>query len=223
MKRCIALLTLVALSFAIPAPVDAAEIGGWGTVIDPDGDCTIKAGKAGVTFRLPPPRHDLWFGGTDEQTRFNAPRVLQEVEGNFVITVRVTADWKAGIADGGYNGAGLLVWDSEQQYLRHERNRFVTASSAEVSYTTPLYDQNNRRVFYNSTTEDFFQGNSTWLRIARHGDMFVASISDDGQAWSPTGVVSTEFPERVQVGIVSTNSTGRVFAVLFDRFSLTKP
>ena len=91
----------------------------------------------------------------------------------------------------------------------------------EFSYTTPLYDQNARRVFYNSTTDEFFKGNSTWLRIARYDDRFVAYVSHDGQNWLKTGVVTTEFPAQVQVGIHAVNSAG-AFAVVFDQFSIEK-
>jgi len=223
MGHRLSILTFAMVGLVICSGSKAAEIDGWGNVINPDGDCTFEVDDGTVTIRLPKTKHDLWYGGADEKTRFNSPRVLQEVEGNFVATVRVTALWRAGIAGGGYNGAGLVVWDSEKQYLRHERNRFVNRSSGPdgLSYTTPLYDQNNRRVFYNSTADDFFKDNSTWLRIARYDSIVVASMSHDGRTWTRTGVLTTEFSNSVQVGIHATNSTGRAFAVLYDQFSVT--
>lgn len=199
----------------------AEEIAGWGTVINPDGDCRIEEVNGVVTFTLPETRHDLWYGGRNPETRFNSPRVLQRVSGDFVATVRVAAYWDRGIVDGGYNGAGLVVWDSEKQYLRHERNRMNNGRGT-YTYTSPLYDQNDRRVYYRATEDEFFKGNSTWLRLSRRGSSIRTDISHDGQRWISTGVVSTEFPDTVSVGIHSTNSTGKAFAVRYDQFSITK-
>ena len=201
--------------------IGAVEIAGWGTVINPDGDCKIESSAGSVTFRLPEGKHDLWYGGNNPETRFNSPRVLRRVEGDFVAIVRVTAFWDRGIVDGGYNGAGLVVWDSEKQYLRHERNRMNNGRGT-YTYISPLYDQNDRRVYYNATQDEFFKGNSTWLRITRRASLFRTEISHDGQKWIRTGVVSTEFPTSVGVGIHSTNSTGKAFAVRFDKFSVKK-
>jgi regulation of enolase protein 1 (concanavalin A-like superfamily) len=228
MTHRIVVSILIAVSLVVCNEIAAAEIAGWGTAVNPDSQCEIKtgAGSKTVTIRLPDTKHDLWAGQTDETTRFNAPRVLQEVEGNFVATVRVTANWTTGIEQGGYNGAGLVIWESGKQYLRLERNRCVKVTNPGTapyafSYTTPLYDQNGRRVFYNSTRQEFFKGNTTWLRLNRHDARIACYFSHDGQTWVGMGVVTSEFPERVQVGIHAVN-TGGPFAVLFDQFSIVR-
>jgi len=199
----------------------AAEIAGWGTVINPDGDCTIREAAGKVAIEIPSTKHDMWYGGKNEKTRFNAPRVLREVKGNFVATVRVTADWETGLSEGGYNGAGLLVWDSERQYLRMERNRFANpaAGTHQLTYTTPLYDLDNKRRFYNSTRDEFFEGRSTWLRIERFGGTFITSISRDGK-WKRTGVVATDFRNTVLLGIHAVSSTPSAFNIEYEQFEV---
>lgn len=225
---CRSLFRIVAACFAVAAPLSgfapAAEIAGWGTIVDPDGDCQItQAASAKVEIRIPATRHDMWFGGKDERTRFNAPRVVKFVEGDFIATVQVTADWNSGLAEGGYNGAGLVVWESEKQYLRYERNRFIPLNSTTpYTYVTPFYDQNDRRVFWSTTTKEYFSGGSTWLRIRRTGDSISTSYHD-GKDWVYTGVVSTQFPSRVQVGIIAVNSTKREFAVEFQSLKIERP
>lgn len=159
------------------------------------------------------------YGGRIRQTRFNSPRILQQIEGDFTAIVCVTAYWDRGIVEGGYNGAGLVVWDSESQYLRLEHNR-TNFGKGGFSFSTPLYNQNNRRVFYISTREEFFKGDSTWLRIVRQESKIIIDISHDGQRWIRTGVVDTEFADTVHVGIHATNSTGRKFAVRYDQLSV---
>ncbi len=209
------------VTLALSVECWSAEITGWGTVIDPDGDCDVKESDGSVIVKLPAGKHDLWYG-SKETINFNSPRVLQQIDGNFVATVRVTAYWDRGIADGGgYNGAGLVVWESEEQYLRLERNRFDFGRGT-YTYTSPLYDQNSRRVFYSSTRDEFFKGNTTWLRIIRNGSNFATNISHDGKKWITTGVVNTEFPNAVRVGIHAINLTESSFAVRFDKFSIER-
>src|SRR5262245_56616033 len=72
------------------------EIKGWGEATDPDGECKIEEKKGKLTIKVPGSLHDLFPGQKDEKKRFNAPRVLREVEGDFVAYVKVTADWKPG-------------------------------------------------------------------------------------------------------------------------------
>jgi|GEM_PF-5361575 len=102
------------------------QIPGWGTVQDQDQDSRIAGTSDGLTITVPAGRHDLWFGGTDERTRFNAPQVLQEWQGDFVAVVQVASDLNNLTQAGTYQAAGLLVWDSEYEYLRFERNRSKT-------------------------------------------------------------------------------------------------
>src|SRR5260370_32510067 len=67
-------------------------IEGWGTVTDPADDCTLKHEKKKLTVTVPGGTHDLnqAIGG------MKAPRVLQEVEGDFTAQVKVTGDFKPG-------------------------------------------------------------------------------------------------------------------------------
>ena len=63
------------LSCASPAVCRGKEpptIEGWGTIIDPSGDCTIRAADGKVTIESPAGLHDLWKGQKDETKRFSA-------------------------------------------------------------------------------------------------------------------------------------------------------
>jgi hypothetical protein len=83
-------------------------IKGWGEVIDPDGDCTIQSEKGKVTITVPDKNHNL-----APLIGQNAPRILQEIEGDFTLEVKVSGDFKPtdrSTLEGGrsFNGAGLL-------------------------------------------------------------------------------------------------------------------
>jgi regulation of enolase protein 1 (concanavalin A-like superfamily) len=215
---------LVSASFA--QDKTQKEIKGWGQVIDPDGDCTIILDKDKLMFQVPNSLHDLYPGQKDPKKRNNAPRVLQQVKGDFVATVKVTAAWLPGDKDATantfpYNGAGLLVWESDNQFIRLERNIWVTPEGP-VCYTTPLQYAQGRLVnMAKSSREEFYKGASTWLKITRGGETLTTSISHDGKEWIETAKLTTKLPDAVKVGVEAVNSSDEEFVVEFEEFEVT--
>lgn len=96
-------------------------ISGWGEMIDPDRDCLFAVGANQVAIQVPGTPHDL----SAELNRTNAPRVLQPVEGDFEIEVRVAGtlapDQPLVATRTAYAGAGLLLMRDEANYIRLER------------------------------------------------------------------------------------------------------
>jgi regulation of enolase protein 1 (concanavalin A-like superfamily) len=153
--------------------------------------------------------------------------VLQEVDGDFVAQVKVTADWNPDVPSSQYYyyGAGLLVWDSEKQYLRMERNTFQrnVPPTGIFCFITPMYDRNDRRINAEMTARnDFYNGRSTWLRIDRAGDKLTTAVSHDGTQWTETGVLMTDFPKRVRVGIHANITSPREFVAEFEEFKIAR-
>src|SRR5690348_634445 len=60
---------------------------GWGTVVDPDGDCPITEENGKLTIKVPGTYHDLTH--SEGRDQLNSPRVLQEAKGDFVAQVKV--------------------------------------------------------------------------------------------------------------------------------------
>lgn len=209
-------------------PTEAVLIAGWGEVHDPDGDCSIEDAGTRVTIQVPAGRHDLYSRNADPTERENAPRVMQEVAGDFVAQVKVTADWKLRTPlpnEQNTFAAGLAIVASPQHFLRHERilfrhRQFGTTSS----FIPPIYDLNGQRL---STIEvvgaDYFQGRSTWLRMVRRGQNVSTFISHDGVQWQPTGVVTTQLPNIVKVGVHAINAAGSPYIVEFENYELHGP
>jgi hypothetical protein len=113
-------------SIAAPPPKpanDGKTIPGWGTIIDPDGDCVIKGDKEKLTIVIPATNHNLHA----ERGMNEPPPVLLDVEGEFTATVKVTCEFDPGKNPTGKsatagNYAGLLLWGGESSYVRLERN-----------------------------------------------------------------------------------------------------
>jgi hypothetical protein len=109
-------------------PTDKEALRGWGEVIDPDGDCKFGIEGGTLTIAIPGTDHSLSL----ERGQMNAPRVLQEVEGDFVAQVKVSGPFPIG-AQGvvptrrPFHGAGLLLWQDQDNYIRLERAELVVS------------------------------------------------------------------------------------------------
>jgi regulation of enolase protein 1 (concanavalin A-like superfamily) len=200
-------------------------IPGWGTITDPGLDSNISAEGGRLTISVPGGRHDLWFGGTDAATKFNAPRVWQELEGDFVVTVKVINDWSSVNKRGTYVAAGLLLWDSENQYLRHERNRMWSSRSETPlmsSYLAPLYDKDQRRGYFLAQQGQHFATPHTWLRLDRVGNEIRAFVCHDDKTWNTTGNFSTDFPAKIKIGVHVVAVTDDGFQAHFEQLKIEK-
>jgi hypothetical protein len=82
----LAALLLACTALATPAP--EPFVTGWGYPVNPDRDCKIRRDKGVLTIEMPSGDHDY----DPVRERFNAPRILREIEGNFEIQVRVRID-----------------------------------------------------------------------------------------------------------------------------------
>ena len=114
---CALLLFLISCAvFAAPAPKSSWEC------IDPDHDCKFDVKKDGtVTIELPGGDHDL----NPYRNRSNAPRLLRELEGDFVVQVRVSGSFrpsaKSSVEDQDSRvAAGLLLIPADKNYIRLE-------------------------------------------------------------------------------------------------------
>jgi hypothetical protein len=124
-------LSLVLIGSAIAAPPPREDDAGkilrlYGEVLDPDNDCKFTLTGTKIAITVPGSDHILAF----ERGKTNAPRVLKEQEGDFTATVTL---------DGGYpktaksvvmgrnpfNGAGLLIYADDKNYIRFERARVL--------------------------------------------------------------------------------------------------
>jgi regulation of enolase protein 1 (concanavalin A-like superfamily) len=218
-------LALVGVGFGSADDKKLLESRGWGRAIDPDGDCLMTEEKGKLTVKVPGSMHDLYPGQKDPKKRNNAPRVLTGVSGRFLAQVKVTAEWKPGGPLPGanthpYNGAGLVVWASDTEFVRFERNVWVTPDGP-MSFTTPLQYANGQQInAAKSTRNEFFKDQSTWLRVERDREKLTTSISHDGEKWIETSVLTARFPESVLVGVTAINSSDKEFVVEFEQFGI---
>lgn len=198
----------------------------WGNVTDPDGDCPVRIDKSKLTITIPATEHDL-----NPRLKMNAPRILREVDGDFDVQVKVSGAFNPGKQPTGggfpFNGAGLLVWQNDSNYLRLERNLWWDTTQGKHGCYPPLFEYFKNGQYMDTdppgTLRPFFQGRSTYLRLERRGQVITALYSHDGQQWRQVSEIVVAFPDRVSVGMAALNTSDKIFVVEFEEFKLTKP
>lgn len=202
----------------------AAEFPGWGRVIDPDGDCKIRAAKGALTIEVPGTVHDLY----PQAGRMNAPRVMRQVEGDFSARVKVTGPPSPGTEPArginwAFHSAGLLVWQDEKNYVRLERGESFIKGEKETRYYSPLFQHrlDGKYTEDGPSAKPTFKGGSIHLRLDREGETMTAYYSEDGKDWKQVRKLKTFKGKKASVGVSALNTSARALKVTFEGFTVT--
>jgi hypothetical protein len=82
----LAVSLLACAALAVPAPKPSLKE--WGDPINPDPDCKVRLDGGVLSIEMPGTEHEY----DPARKRFNAPRILREIEGDFVLQVRIRID-----------------------------------------------------------------------------------------------------------------------------------
>jgi regulation of enolase protein 1 (concanavalin A-like superfamily) len=201
---------------SVARAVPPGSIVGWGDVVDPDGDCKFAVKGKALKIVVPGTIHDL----TAETGDMSAPRVLRDVEGDFILQVKVGGEVthhggrvsKTYLA---YHGAGLLIWIDDKTYIRLER-AMVVQEDEDVHYI-------NLGLRKDGDVEEqnrIFPDQSVFLRLERHGGRVVGAVSPDGVRWSLLHSFEVALPERLKVGVVAVNTSTEPLTADFEDFEV---
>jgi regulation of enolase protein 1 (concanavalin A-like superfamily) len=181
---------------------------GW-RWLDPDNkyNPTPYNTNAGVLHIDVPTGKDLYG-----ETR-TAPQLLKAIAGDFEIETRVRFNPKDN-----YQGAGLLVFRNDTNYLRLERG-FGGVGSDKNGIRL---DKREDEVYEPIATPDKFptDAKEVDLKIRRTGREFTAFWRLPDGEWKEVGKYSTSYPETVQVGLIACN-TAEEIPVEFAYINLT--
>ena len=190
-------------------------IKGWGQVEDPDGDCKISAKEGKVTFSIPGGTHDLWPGGG----KVNAPRILQDVEGDFTVQVKVASSVKP--ENGFFRSGTLLIWKDDTTFVRLD-SACAHRSGTNFDFFCYLHVFNDKNRLVNEQLRPL-KDQPTDLRLERHDAKVVASFSQDGgKTWKSFGEKTVDLPRKLRVGVAAVNGTNNPFTVTLEDFKIGK-
>ena len=224
MKRFLSSSRLLATALLLVAQTSRlsggdTNLGGWGTLTDPDGDCAAAIAGDTLTIRVPASSrpHDL----APDLNTTNAPRVLKSMDGDFKRAVRVAGTFDPGTESTqptrfGFNGAGLVAMVDERNYFVVFHGVFQRPSENEpVSYV-------NFALCVNGKPQDLGQrpvpqNGSVGLGFARKGTKMSAAMSADGKDVVQLGAVDMPagWPSALRVGVVAISTSRREFSPQF--------
>ena len=215
LPACLLLLCPL-LAPAVPSPkeTDREKVErAFGKIEDPDGDCqfALVDGKLKLTMR----------GGKqydyDDEGVKNCPRVLREVKGDFVLSVRAHAvlPKKAVAVKGRWAeaGAGIIIigpkgkaWRTGMHdFLGKERNLMLIVPN---SHGPCGFEINN-------------PGDGIYARFTRRGDTLALAHSGDGKKWvEPVIFGKLGFKDPLRVGVYGFSNTEQDTTVYLDKFRL---
>ncbi len=200
------------------------ELEGWGLAIDPDKDCEITPEEKKLTIRVPGAWHDL----NPDSGKLNSPRVVREVEGDFVIKVKVEGEFKPGGKSTNprsipYNGAGIIIWSDSDNFIRLERGAMLRGNKISATVAFEEREGGYRGAVHNIAS----QPGPVYLRLERKGSRILGAVSFDDSTWRPLKPIDTVWPAKLKVGLSAISSSSQPLAVQFTDFSLqssaTKP
>jgi hypothetical protein len=178
---------------------DAFLNAGW-EWIDPKGDSyfSLTDIPGSLMITVSGPDHDLY-------ENLNAPRLLQNVQGDFTVTTMVTI-----YPEYNYQAAGLLYWQDADNYVRLER---TLVSGIDLLYRI--------RGEYKAVEISFFTS-PTFLMFEMSGLTLQGFYSEDGDNWTSIEPVQVPLSSHAQIGIDVVNEwQDNSITAYFDYFKFS--
>jgi hypothetical protein len=203
------------------------ELPGWGTVIDPDHDCTFFVAEDALLISVPGSHpHDL---AADIDTT-NAPRVLQSVRGDFTIQVKIEGRFAPGedsTKEGrtGYNGAAIVAMSDAQNVVTLARAVLQRPGEEAVPYANfEIRIAGELQHIGLTGDHPLPRTGPVFLRLERRGSKFLAATSKDGISWDALEAkeVPAAWPKELQTGLAAISTSKDEFNPRFSKLQIVK-
>jgi hypothetical protein len=202
-----------------------STIPGWGNIIDLVGDCKIVAKDGAVAITVPstPATHNL-----NPLPEYNllAPRVLQDVSGDFQIEVKVQAfarpeaNTAATAGGASYVAAGPVVWSDGKNFIKCFRA--VNGDRNDLFIHIEAFKDGVKQPVKFVTSGGRPPDKATLLRIKRYKNDFTFDANVNGRDWVPVASLSNfAMPATVQAGAAVINATKKEVTVQFAELMVT--
>jgi regulation of enolase protein 1 (concanavalin A-like superfamily) len=175
---------------------------------DPNDDATHSFTARPGFLRLTAPDGNDLTGFSN----YDAPRLLVQRKGNFTLETLVEFDPQED-----YQGAGLLVWQDEDSFLRLEFGFGGLGSGTKnVSFLRQV--ESNLELVNLVDLPD--ESKRIELRLTRNGDQFTAWYRPAGGDWQKIDSTEISLNSTVDVGIVQVTQAVSEISADFDYFKL---
>mgnify|MGYP001044981439 FL=1 len=163
-----------------------------------------------------PEKTDFFCGSIDEceegilpESLCNAPYYYTEIEGDFVLTVKVSHDFKDT-----YDSASVMVMKDLNCWAKccFELTGFGTHAAVSVVTKGDSDDANGCNI----------EGNTAWLRVCRVGNNFAFHYSADGESFFMMRYFHLPVEPVVKVGLLAQAPTGSGGVRVYENLSIEK-
>jgi len=184
------------------------------TWINPNADCfySLTDNYGYLRINVPDSDHDLDVSGGNQ----NAPRILQEISGDFVVETKLVFTFTAS-----FQSAGILLWSNSSYFTVLERGytdaypkHFVRARAAS---TTEAYGG------WAELGKTLFEDNILKLKVERRVNLFIFSYAKNDSIWTELASESMPLSKLLSVGLfVVVQGNDNPFYADFDFFRIFK-
>lgn len=144
----------------------------------------------------------------------SAPRYVKAITGDFQIETRVKF-----LPKENYQGAGLLIFKDDQNYIRFERGYGGVEGGTDGIRIDAVQDGQLRSIV--TTADHQTEAGNVELKFVRVGKVFTAYWREDDESeWRMAGEFESTFPETILAGPIMCNTASEVTAQ-FDYIRLT--
>jgi len=207
-----------------PAPPPTPAFEGWGAlkVAAAAEDCDFRLDGSSLVVGIPGTLHLL--NPQLAEGNKTAPRLLTDVRGDFVAAVKVAGSIRPGTTPlpnlpFPFQGAGLLLWQDERNYLRLERSSLYSPQGKRLHQVLVELCRDGKTL--PSVLRDVSDADLL-LRFDRRGNEVRCAYSpDDGKTWLEVKRQPVFFPAAVRVGVSASNASPQRFAPEFQAWDLS--
>ncbi len=208
-----------------------------GRLIDPDKDCDLKKDEATDTITIEIPGNTLHTLDREivsplDKTKplHNAPMVLTEVDGDFAAVVEVTGeispsltlpeDLRGNTISATFQGAGLLLYQDRNNFVRLERLARVNAGSIQPSHKVLLEVVKNGKQLESQRLSAPSSGRLNLILMRRQGRVTCTASADMAAPLPPSLHVDMDLPAKVQIGLSASSVSATPLTATFENFVL---
>jgi hypothetical protein len=197
---------------------------------DPDNDCKMTKDEAAhkLSIAIDPKLHTLSPKiQRKKQPIHNAPMVLTELEGDFLVGVTVTGTMDPGLDPPNdprgrklpfcHQAAGLIIYQDKDNFVRLERAcRSEGASLARELLVEVVRNGQVLDYYYITLRGD--PSSPIDLLVLRHQGRLRCLFSPDGKQLIGFRELALDYPHKVQVGLTASNISKKPFTAQFEDF-----
>jgi hypothetical protein len=206
-----------------------------GPLTDPDKDCKLVKEEVGFKIKLEVPGNKIHTLSPEVVTRrdkrkplHNTPMTLTDVDGDFVAMVEITGDMNPGTTlpkdrqgnqiDFTFQGAGLLLYQDKNNFVRFERTAGTALDSLAAIHKVlvEIVQEGKTRIYNYFPLPD---GDTRLILVRRKGKLRCLFGSKSGNLY-PSPEYVTDLASKVKIGLSAANISSKPFTANFENFVL---